>query len=304
MGYTWGCSSLLRMSAGRFREALARMDEALALLETSGVGAGWERTGFRTIALQTLFALGSLRERARRAEAWRAEAGEKGDPYAEAEAALASAFARLAAGDAPRARDEVRVASARLWHGGFTRQHHVALWLSVSIHLHEGAPLAAWTLLEEAWPALAASQLLRIQLARIDAYLLRGMAAVALAAPATGAGARRDELLARARADAARLDRERRPHALAGASLVRGGAAWAQGERAEAVAHLLAAARGYGSAEMRVHAACALRAAGVLGGDEAGRARVARADEVLGAEGVVDPARWTRMYTGIWAGDR
>ena len=296
MALTWGSGGVARLCAGRWREALARLDEGLALLEPRCTGVTWERNVYRTLGLQALFALGALRERTRRAEAWLVEARSRGDLHGEVEAALAAALGRLAAGEAAAARLEARRAAAQAWRGSFAFQHQAALWLETSSYLHEGRAAAAWERLAEGWPALDASQLLRIQRVRIDAVLLRGVTAEALSAVRR---ARSDELLRRADADASSLGRERRPHARAAASLVRAGTSRVRGDLPRALEHLRAAARGYEAIEMSLHAACARRAAGVLLGGAEGAALIRRADVVLRGEGIVEPARWAQMYTGL-----
>jgi hypothetical protein len=295
MGFTWCCSGLARMCVGRWREALARLDEGLTTLETGGGCALWERHAARAAGSQALFALGALRERGRRAEAARAEARAHGDRLGEVDGTLVLAFARIAAGDPAGARAEIAQAMDSFFDRAFTVQHSMAAWLGASSHLYEGHPAAAWSVLEATRSALEASQLLRMQLARIDVLLLRGVVAAACAAEGRDAAGH----LAEADLAAARLGRERRSHALAAAAVVRAGAARARGDRARAVEQLRAAASGYDAVEMKVHAACARRAAGSLLGGVEGAALVARADEVLRGEGVVDPAAWARLYTGL-----
>ena len=286
------CHGLASVGAGRFREGLGRVREGLAELEARGADVTWEQSGCRSVEAQALLALGALRERGRIA-AWRlAGARARGDRLAEAEATLHVALGRIAEGDPDGAREAARAAVDRGLSGGFTLLHHQALGVEVGGLLYEGAPAAAWAHIERAWPELTRSWLLHIQGVRVEALLLRGLSAASLAADRAHA----PDLLAAADAAAARHARERRPYARAAAAVVRAAAADARGHGARAVAELLAAAVGYDSAEMTLHAACARRAAGALEGD---RARVKRADEVLGAEGIVDPARWARMYTGI-----
>jgi serine/threonine protein kinase len=296
MGSSWACSGVARMCMGRWREALGRMDEGLLLIEEGGEGAIWERNAYRSICLQVLFALGALRERARRADAWLAEARARGDRHGVVEAQLGVSFTRLAAGDAAGAREDARVAVDRFWRGGFGLRHQRAAWLEASSHLYEGRPRRAWTRLGESAALLEGSQLLRIQPVRIDAGVVRGVAAIALAGEEPRA---RDAMLRLAEADAAALSREHRPHALAGAALVRAGAARLRGDTEGAIAMLGEAARGYAAVEMSVHAACVLRCKGELLGGAEGRRIVGEADAVLRAEGVCEPERWARMYTGI-----
>ena len=290
LGFSWFCSGLARMCAGRFREALARVEDGLGLLEAEDRGRAWERNAHQAVCLQALFELGALAARARRAERWLREARDRGDRAGAVQAGLAVAFAILAAGDPSRARAAAREALALAWQGAYGVPHQVALWIEVSSLLYEGDAKAARARLLEAWPALRASQLLHIQLVRIEALHLRGLTAIAAGGPAALRSAQRD---------AERLARERRPHALAAAALLRAGVTARQGEIARAVDGLEEAGRAYAAAEMMVHAAAARRTRGAFLGGAAGAALVTVADAALGAEGVRDARRWAAMYTGL-----
>ncbi len=289
LGFTWFCSGLARLCAGRFREALARVEEALGLLETRASGLAWERTVHRTVCLQALFELGALAERARRAEAWLRDARACDDRAAEVQAALAVAFSTLAAGDPPRAREMVRQAVAPL----------VARRL-------RGAPPDGALARGLHPPPRGRRQ------SRAGAAPRRLAGAPRIAAPPHPARPHRGAPPARAHRGGGRRvgapprrgrrgpPRTRAPAVRAG----RGGGAprrvaQRRGEIARAASGLEAAARGYASVEMMVHAATARRARGALLGGPEGRALVIEADALLAAEGVRDGARWTAMYTGV-----
>ena len=288
-GFAWFCSGLARLSAGRFREALSRIDEALGMLQERGGDLAWVRHAHRVACLSALLELGALRERKRRAETWLLEARAVGDPLAEAQAALASSLAILAGGTrrAPGSRHRP---AARSWKDGFGLPQYAALVVEVSSLLYEGDTCEARARLLAAWPALRASQILRLQLVRVEALRLRGLTTL-------GAGGPDRHRLARA--DAARLARERRPHALAAAAVLRAGLARSAGEIATAAASFDEAARGYASAEMSVQAASARRAQGALLGGVEGRTMVAEADALLAEQGIADGARWAGMLTGL-----
>ena len=217
---SWGCSGVARMCAGRFREALSRMDESLRLLADLREGVAWERAAYQAVSSRALLGLGALAERARRATSWLATARAEDDRFGEAEATLALALGRIGAGAAADARAEAREAALRVSQEGFYLQHEGALRIEVLSLLHEGRAQAASSAIDTGFRALEASGLGRIQLLRIDALLLRGVIGVAAAA-ARRAGAR--GLLRRAEADADLLTHERRP------SRARGGGAGARG---------------------------------------------------------------------------
>jgi serine/threonine protein kinase len=275
---------------GRFLEALAHLDDATAHLDDAGVTAPWERHGQRTLRSVTLLELGRLRERAALAEGWLAEARAKGDRVGELDASLALALRVVAADDPVRGRADARAVVVRLGTPGFTTPAHLlALILEVGSLLYEGDAAAAWTRLEEARPSIDASQILWLRTCRVDFRLLCAI---------TGAAARRSGFVDELTSAVAALVREGNPHALASADLARSVLLWAHGDRLATASSLIVAAHSYDRADMKLHAACARRTAGALLGGE-GAALVASADAVLRDEGVVDPARFARMYTGI-----
>lgn len=290
LGFTWCCAGVARLAAGRFREALARVDEGLAAIHAGGAPAVWERNTFRPAAGYALLALGSLRERARRAEIALAEAEAEADPLGEAEAALQIAYARLSAGDPGGARALLHRARALLPRDAITLHHQSACVVDASIHLHEGAPAQALAAFEAACAAMEESPIRRIPVLRTELDQLAGAIAVACAAADP---ARRSDHLDRAEAAADRLVSARRVQGQPAAVVLRAGAAWARGASSRAVDLFRAAAAAYETAEMKIHAAAARRVAAAIAGGSA-----AAADAALAAEGVAHPARWARLITG------
>jgi hypothetical protein len=302
LAYAEQQQGVARFSEGRFSDALAHADAALALFRDRCTGTRKEQSLCRALALRSLLALGDLTERTRRALGWLRETDGAGDVFASTEAALAFAPLRLANGEPERASSEVREALR-----GFNRellpdrqdslQHLAALALDARAALYQGLPHEARRRLDLALPAIDRAHLLLRRSARVEILEIRGIASAAaailesdhrLAAP----------LLRAAEADAARLDRERLRHTTAAAALIRARVALARHQPDAALGLLRVAAAAYDAAAMKLHAACARHGEGQLLGGAEGQARAASAEAVLEAEGVREPRRWVAMLTG------
>lgn len=289
-------------SQGRFREALAHADAALALFRDRCTGAAKEQSLCRALALRSLLALGELTEHRRRAHGWLRETEGAGDVFASMEAAFAFAPTRVAGGEPERAASEVREALRRF--GGAllpsregSLQHVTALRLEARVALYQGLPHEALRRLDRGLPAIDRVHLLLQRSARIELLEIRGLASAFTAA--LEANRRRAEPGLRAAEDcAARLEQEKLRHATASAAMIRAGVACARLRPDAAIEFLRVGAAAYDAAEMKGHAACARRGEGELLGGVEGRARVAAADAALEAEGVREPTRWAAMLTG------
>jgi tetratricopeptide (TPR) repeat protein len=285
-------SSTRSMVLGDWSAALVQVDRALEVLAARPSGARYWQTVALGMRLQTLELLGLVTELHAGATRWEDDAAALKDLFGQLYASLFGALARLAAGDPTEARRRSSAALAT-WttRAGFSAQHLFALRVTVCVDLYESAGLEAHRRVEEAWPAVKASQLLRVQSTRIDGLSLRARATLA----AAGASKSPQRLLQAVERDAGHLERELRQDARPLASLLRAGAARLRGDASGALAQLELASAGFGSAHMELHAACCQRASGVVVGGEAGRALVAQADSLLKKRGVVDPRRWVEV---------
>ena len=291
-----------RFSEGRFRDALAHADAALALYRDRCTGTTKEQSLCRALALRSLLALGDLTERTRRALGWQRETDGAADLFSSTEAALAFAPLRLAAGEPERASSEAR-AALRIFGRELPLdreaplQHLAALAIDARAALYQGLPREALRRLDLGFPAIERSHLLLQRSARVELLEIRGIALAAAAGLETDRR-RADPRLRAAEICAARLDREQLRHTAAAAALIRARIAAARDRPDAALRLLRVAAAASDTAEMKLHAACARRSEGrILGGAE-GLARVMSADATLEAEGVREPWRWAAMLTG------
>src|ERR1051325_2287390 len=158
---------------------------------------------------------------------------------------------------------------------GFHFQHLQALWTESLIDLYNGQASEAWRRVEERWPALLESLLLRIQVVRIESWYLHGRVALAAGHPAEG------------KQDAERLRKENIAWDIPLAQLLEAGAA-----PANAPGVLAAAPTNFEKVEMHLHAAATRHRLGELTNDVA---MIAAADEWMTAQRVKNPARLTSV---------
>jgi hypothetical protein len=238
--------------AGDWPRGLALCDRAEAIFRDSCLGFSWEQGTAHRFALWPLLYMGDLAEVRRRLPELIKQARERDDLYDETNLCLvARTFLRLAADQPARARGELAEMMARWSQQGFHVQHMNRLYDDAQIDLYEGDPRRAWERLQESWPVLLRSELLRVQQVRIFMTHLRGRAALALAAEQ-----RADpRLLRSARQDARLLFRERAGWAQALARLLEAGVASRQGKPAAAL--LRDGADRCEAAHMRLYAAAA-----------------------------------------------
>jgi hypothetical protein len=169
---------------------------------------------------------------------------------------------------------------------GFHSQHFWHMLTNATTHLYRGNAAAALARVESQWEALSRSMLLRVQVARVESYDLRGRCALALARTA-GAPERR-RLQSLVAADLRRLDREGTPAARAQARLLAAGLGILSDDGAAATAGLEAARRGFEAAGMALHAAVVRRRLAELRGIPD-----PDADRWFASQGVRDPTRVT-----------
>jgi hypothetical protein len=171
-------------------------------------------------------------------------------------------------------------------------QHSTAFRAHVHIDLYLGEGLKAWERVRHYAAAYRRSQMLRVQMLRIELFELRGRSALAAAATA----ARPDPLLRAAAREARRLDREREPWSRAHARLLRAAIAALRGDRTRATAELSTAVGEFEAVEMELYAAAARRRLGEMIGGAQGKALIEAADRWMQQQTIRDPARMTAVF--------
>src|SRR5262249_13634259 len=143
---------------------------------------------------------------------------------------------------------------------GFHAQHFFALISTTEATIYQGEYAEAWQMLNQQWPALSGSLLLRAQMLRIESVQLRARSAIALAA--------KDErqsgsLLKIAAGIANKVAREKTGYGNAMAALLQAGIASCRGNRKLSGELAEVAERGFDQQHMPLYMASARYARGL-----------------------------------------
>jgi serine/threonine protein kinase len=291
LGMVQICRGVVGYLCCSWQESIVACDRADDILAKLCAGVGRERDTLTAFWLYSLYFHGELKELASRLPTVVRDSEERGDRFALSSlGTFAQPMAALCQDDP----DSVQAGMAEAI-GPWTRQafqvpHYNHLVTGAQVELYAGRPEAAWRAIESRWPALRASQLLRVQIMRVIFVRLRAETALALAARTRGAA-----FIRAAGAGAYRLEHEDSPMARCFALILRGGLAHLAGERESARRHLADATAACEAAAMHLYAAAARRRLGEVTGGTEGRALVAAADEWMTGQGVRNPARMTEM---------
>ena len=283
----------VRMLEGRWREMLALCDAGRDALREHCRGVTWEVDGAYAGSFRALEEIGEIKAMGRRADELLRQAEQRGDLYGVVTALLNQALYRLLKRDPVGVRGLARRILASWTPAGFNIQHFYVFRLEAYCDICEGRPSEAWRRIQNTWPKLQRSNLLRHALLRNDSQLLRARTALAVACRDS---ADRSAMSACAERDAARFARESRPDMNAHALLIRAGTAALRGDRQKAIRQLTEAARRFEAAGMQLLLALTRRRTGELIGGETGRQLLAQTDEYFQREGITDPQAPLAMY--------
>ncbi|HEX9164393.1 MAG TPA: hypothetical protein VF862_00680, partial [Gemmatimonadales bacterium] len=275
--------------AGDQRTGLETCAAGEAALRERCTGVMWEVETAQLYQVLSLALFGRIRELEARALPLLEDAHERHAFYLSTFIETRLLFLlRLAADDVAGA-TEVQERSLAGWsRRGFQVQHYWNWYAQGEIDLYAGNPERAWRRLEERWRAYRISGTSQVQSVHIELLHLRARVALAMAVRASGTVAA--SWLARAEADARRLDRERNPWADVLALFTRALAA-DQAAPGDAPALYLRAAEAF-AAHGHDHRALAARyRRGLRIGGNEGRADSEAAIDWAREHGVRNPAR-------------
>jgi tRNA A-37 threonylcarbamoyl transferase component Bud32 len=294
-GFASAAEGLAAFLLGRWRNAGTLLERGLAGMRDHGVGLRWETTLAELYLMSSLFYLGRTRDLARRVPRLLHDALERGDVYGVhgLRGWRDSNVAWLILGRPDEARAHVdQVAAERATADGFHLQHWFELVAQTQIDLYVGDLDGAWHRLEQGWPRLVASGLLRVQNVRIESAYLRARIQLARAftTPAQ-AGPLVKDALRRARA----LDKEGAAWAGAFAEQVRALVAIVANDRDGAEAGLERAERAFARCDMALFATVMRLRRGELTGGPAGAAVRGEAQRAMLEEAIADPEAIARL---------
>ncbi|HEX5063787.1 MAG TPA: AAA family ATPase [Kofleriaceae bacterium] len=288
-----GSECIHAYQAGEWRRALELARKAELEIRNQKATATWEHDTVDFFTLYSLFYLGEVRELAILAPALLRLATGRGDLFGATNLRVGLVNAAwLVPGDVEAAREHLADATRQWTARWFHLQHYHHMFGEAHVALYAGEAEAGRRALLARWPALKASQILRISLIREEDRHLR--ARMAIAAAFEGAPDR-DALLREAAANAKDVSRVSEPAVAPLGELALAAVDHMRGDDERAVTRLRACVTAFERAEMGTYAAAARAALGrTLGGDE-GAALVRAAEDAMHAQSVADPARWFAM---------
>lgn len=252
LGMAMMARSLESYYLGHFRDAFEKAEEASAIFRERCTGVTWEINTTVNYALSSLTYLGEIGQLAQRVPQRLREAEERGDLYAGIDPVCRPGIVYLANDEPEAGHRALRQVMDRWTLHGFHLQHYLEMLAENQIDLYNGNWASAWRRVEERWPKMKESFLLRVQFIRIEGLHLRGRTALAAA---KGGGDR--ELTAVAERDAAAIEKERVVWSLPFATALRAGVASLRGKKEIADDLLGKAARDFEKAELMLYARAA-----------------------------------------------
>jgi hypothetical protein len=232
---------------------------------------------------------GDLNSLSRRVAGYMQEADDHNDRFLSISVrGTCGALTLLATGRVDDAEQQLDLAEAQLPRDGCSNLRLYVQSGRVCAGLYRGDPRAAHAQWDELWPLLDKDMLLRVESTSVLAHEHRGRSALGcLAASPKGGEARlikmvRDAILA--------LSKTQAPYLLALAGLLSAGLKYCSNDRGAALTELRAAVSGLDALDMRLYAAAARRACGILSGGSSGAEQIHQADAFMREQGVANPA--------------
>jgi hypothetical protein len=288
-------TSITNYCRGRWMLALEYVERAITAFRERCIGVAWELDSAHMFLGWTLVMLGRFDEAATRIPALARDADERGDLYAAVSLRIGHQNTAYLVGDDPdAAQREIDRAEQRWTFEGFHLQHYWRLLARTQLALYLGRGAEAVPLIEDRWPALERSLILRIRLIRVEASHLRARLHLAAAASAPSGPERRRHV-----AEAVSLGRRLRkidmPWCPPFGDLIDAAAARLEDRADDAAKLLQTAAQGFEIADMQGYAAGARLTLGKHLGGKLGRALIQSATHAFESRKVRDPDRMARM---------
>ena len=288
-GFVEAMQCVCAFFAGRWQKCFEAGERADAIFRDRCTNVAWERATIMRFTHVSLFYMGRLGELARRVPEEVDIAHEHDDLFARACAGSGFAVvAWLARGDVAAAETNLRELEEQWSSQSYQLQHLMALQGWTHVDIYAGRAARAWERIQDRWPALERSLILRAPMLRSITRAERIACAIAAGTP---------DALDTAARDARRLAAEKLPWATAMSTLLRAGIANRRGDRPAAVDLLARAARALDPQDATLFAAAArLHQASLLPPAEAEPLR-AQALAAFRAESVADPEALAHLFS-------
>jgi serine/threonine protein kinase len=280
------------MSSGRWNDGDAYLAEAESTFRTKCVGVIWELATLHHYRVWTFAFRGAYRQMMSYGHAVLNEARARNDLYTPATIGMfVEPIEKLLADDPVASRVALEDVAGRWTHRGFSLQRVMEFMQGTFIDLYAGEGIRAWDRLNEWWPELRASHLMRLEQMRIQMFHLRAACAMQAAVVS-----RSEALWQSARRDAHRIQKERAPWAAPEAQTIFAALAAHRGERSAAAGLLGRAAEQFEALGRGQFAYPARWQQGQLIGGDEGRQLTAGAESKMAAQGIRNPTRWVALH--------
>ena len=285
---------VLHISERRWDEGLACLDQAEDLLRRDCTGVYWE------LSLLHMSRLAALRTRGDHAAITSfvggvlTEARQRGDIFTQARLGILVEPDAHVCADRPRdARVAIRRIRAEWLRGDFPVQLMLAGAADFTVDLYMGHGWAAYRRITRYWPFLKRSLFMRVEMIRALAHQYRAAAALTASEERPSD---RAQLLASARRDIARLDREHDEQWQIAAETLRAAVACHEGDTDQTLARLERARLWWDQARMPSYATAIRRYQALIRGGPDRSAIVQETDAWFLAAGIHNPARYTALH--------
>ena len=284
IGLSFLAASVVDFYIGEFRRSLEAAEEAERIFREQCTGVVWEINTSQNYRISSLAYLGDIEQLAERVPMQLREARDRGDLYAATDAAGRAGILWLALDEPDQARFAITRAMEQWSLVGFHFQHFIELYAHTQIDLYMGDSASALARINQRWPALKRSLLLRIQFNRIEALYLRARTRAAEARRTGDRG-----LLHLVEQDARRIEREKMRWARPLAHSLRAACAAQRGDQARAEEWLRSAIRGFDRVQMALHSATARWHLATLTGGENARTLKSEASRFMEHQNIRRP---------------
>jgi len=280
------------LSCGRWHEGEAALSSAETTFRTGCVGVIWELATLHHFRVWTFAFRGAYTEMMSYGHRVLDESRQRHDLYTPATIGMfVEPIERLLADDPDGSRHALKEVARRWTYQGLSLQRVMEHMQSTFIDLYVGDGKRAWDRLNQWWPELRASHLLRLEQMRIQMFHIRANCAIQ-AALATGS----DQLLESARKDAHLIARERAPWAEPEAKTILAALAARRGDRPGAAVLLGQASDRFAALDRGQFTHPARWQQGRLLGGEEGRRLTAAAASKMAEQGISNPERWVDLH--------
>lgn len=282
---------------GNWAMAYEQGEKAETILRDRCTGVNWELSTVHVFALRALFYLGLLNKLSARIPVLLKDAQERDDLYAETSLQTRVAYlAKLAANQPDEIADELALCLDRWSKKSFFVQHYWETVAQIETMLYLNQGKAAWKLIQQRWPALNQSLILKAQFVRLEMVHLRARAALAAFNQE-----RSSELLQSAEKDAREIERESVAWATPMAQLLRAALAINAKRRDEAIKLLKEAEKGFRSTNSLLFAYATQYRYGQLLGGETGDTLINEAHNWMEKAAIVNPQGFADLLApGSW----